>query len=159
MNGWIDQDPSGHRLAPVFGLWNVREWARAGGLRSVDLNAAGWLALLSPGVVLGLLVARLTDSSFVIFGVLGGFTIWLVAVLADNARFGRQKIRLDVRALTDSQLESLAEASRHAGIKFDHESEIDEDNGPRSLFRLQNRHRNRFRALVDLSREASEPHA
>lgn len=121
MSGWFNYGPEGNRRQSVFGFWRVGAWLRSGGLRSVELNAVGWVALISPGVVLGLLVARLTDSSFWVFGLVGGVTIWAIAALVDNFRFGRVPARLTTERLNDAELEHLVEAARHAGIRFEHE--------------------------------------
>lgn len=149
VNTWHNDDGSGgNNAAAVLGLWRVGEWLRHGGLRSVQLDAVGWVALLSPGVVLGLLFARLTDRSFWVFGAIGGITIWTLAALLDNFRYGRQPHRLSTELLSDDALDRLMEASRHAGINVDHESRVLDDGETVSELTTQQRFVARLHGLV-----------
>ena len=136
---------------------------RTGGFVSVELNAAGWLALISPGVVIGLAIARLTGTSFVLWGIVGGVLIWAAAVGIDRLRHRHRKCRvLFSPALTETQLEQVEEAARYAGIKFEHQiddpllfAEADRPDDPQaipepsSVFTLKNQYRKRLRTIVN----------
>lgn len=126
---------------------------RRGLFQSVQLNAIGWVALLAPGVVLGLLFARITGRSLLVWGVVGGLTILAVAVAIDYYRSSRRPSGLSVEALSAAELQALAEAGRHAGIKFEHESDPHDEAGPRSLLQTQRRHVVRLHRLVQQIRD------
>lgn len=112
---------------------SVSTWGlclRRGGFATFQLGASGWLALLSPGAVLGLLVARLTDGSFVIWGVAGALAVWLIAVGIERTFAGHRATAFHITpALNDAQFEGVAEAARYAGIKFEHMRRGDVDEG------------------------------
>jgi len=123
------------------------------GFRTVRLNAVGWIALVAPGVVLGLLFARLTDRSLIVFGLLGGLVIVTAAMALDHFRAGRRPTGLDVDPLSDIEVERLAEAGRHAGIRFEHEIASLDGDGPRSRLSTQYRHLVRLHRLLEEVRE------
>ena len=137
---------------PQFGPTPWRPRARYGGFALLRLGAAGWLALLSPGVVLGLLIARLSDASFVLWGVIGGITIWVTAVAVERFFAGNRGGHLPVSpALTDAELPGVAEAARYAGIKFEHV--IDGDAGNRSILAAKNKYLARLNNIVHTCRQ------
>lgn len=134
---------------------SVSTWGlqlRQGGFASVELNFAGWLALLSPGVVSGLLVARLTDGSFVLFGLIGGFVIWFGAVVADRLRSSHIPSLFSVAHLSERELEKVEESARYAGIKFEHD--VDDADEPTSIFRTKTKYVTRLRNLIELARDS-----
>lgn len=123
-------NPSSNATNPQAGLpvWGFR--VRNGGFASLKLGASGWLALLSPGVVIGLLIARLSDSSFLLWGVIGGVTIWVIAVAVERFFAGNRPGKLSVEpSLTDTELDAVSEAARYAGIKFEHVVDDASDDG------------------------------
>ena len=130
---------------------------RKGGFVSFDLDVARWLALISPGVVLGLLIARLSDTSFLVWGILGGLTIWLAAVSIDRTISGHRETRhVVVPSLTPTELQEVGEAARYAGIKVDHVSDLDSpDTDTGSVFTMKSKFVKRFDNLVDVVRERS----
>lgn len=147
--------------------WGLR--LRNGGFAELRLGSAGWLALLSPGVVLGLLVARLSSGSFIVWGTIGGVMIWLLAVAAERLSAGNRPTHFDaVPPLSAAELERVEEAARYAGIKFEHtESEAPSDAGStvdnsegvaqaRSMFVTKTKYVARLQNIVAIKRE---PHA
>ena len=130
MTGWFNnssETPNGaNTQGPQVGVTTWGLQLRHGGFAMLNLGAAGWLALLSPGVVIGLLIARLSDNSFIIFGIVGGIVIWLAAVGIERAFAGNQMARFSIEpSLSADELDATLEAARHAGIKFDHSFEDD----------------------------------
>ncbi len=145
--GWINSGPEGTNVHRPFGLVQFTQRLRTGGFQAIELNLVGWISLLGPGVVIGLLFARLTDRSFWLWGAVGGLVIWIVALTIDNYRFGRRDGRLHADALDEPQLERLAEAARYAGISYEHEF-TDSPDGAQSTFHAQQRHINRLGNLL-----------
>jgi len=151
MADWQNNSPMQPSAGPHVGFttWGLRP--RQGGFASVQLNAVGWLALLSPGVVLGLLIARLTTSSFVAWGLAGGFAIWFVAVLLDRIVSGHRPSRLSLdSALGDDELELVTEAARHAGIKFEHH--VDDAS---STFEMKAKYMARLHNIIQTAQDSS----
>ncbi len=125
MTGWLNSSPNNQNNSDSsssrvsVSTWGLR--LRHGGFAALRLSPAGWLALLSPGVVIGLLIARLTGGSFVLWGVIGGVTIWILAAIGERMFAGNRPTRFDVApAVSPDELERVAEAARYAGIKFEH---------------------------------------
>ena len=123
MTGWFNNssETPNDAQSPQVGVttWGLR--LGQGGFATVTLGPAGWLALLSPGVVIGLLIARLSDSSFVVFGIAGGVAIWLASVGIERAFAGNRMARFSIEpSLSVEELDVTLEAARHAGITFDH---------------------------------------
>jgi len=103
--------------------------------------------LISPGAVIGLAFARLTDRSFVVWGIVGGLVIWAAAVGVERLLYGRRQSRLSFSPpLTDAQLDEVAEAARYAGIKFEHQVDNLEDSA--SVFTLKTKYHKRLKAIV-----------
>lgn len=156
MADWLNKSPSNPSVSssasPRVGLttWGLR--LRYGGLVT-ELSPPGWLALLSPGVVIGLLIARLTDNSFVLFGVVGGVAIWAAAIVVDRVLSGHRGARMLVEPpLSASELEQLEESSRYAGIKFEHRV-LDESG---SALETKAKYVARLRNLVALARDPED---
>lgn len=157
MAGWLkspnnqnDSDSASPHVS--VSTWGLR--LRHGGFAALRLGIAGWLALLSPGVVFGLLVARLTDASFLLFGVIGGITIWFLAVSIERLFAGNRPTHFDVApALTAGELERVAEAARYAGIKYEHR-ETEEAGDTGSMFVTKAKFVTRLGNIVDLGRES-----
>lgn len=133
--------------------WGLR--MRQGGFASVKLGPTGWLALLSPGAVLGLLIARLTGGSFIVFGVIGALVIWLAAISLDRVFSGNRPTNFDVEPpLSSAVLERVEEAARYAGIKFEHlVRETSENNNggaqdPESVFVTKTKYVARLKNIV-----------
>ena len=83
---------------------------------------------LSPGVVIGLLVARLSGGSFALFGIIGGLAIWFAAVSVERLFAGHRPMSFVVDpSLSAEELERVAEAARYAGITFDHHETFDHE--------------------------------
>lgn len=148
-SGWFNQGSTGETLFSKAGFMNPwQQRLRQGGFLSVELNAVGWVAVIGPGVVLGLLYARLTDRSFVVWGLLGGLAIWLAAVVVDNLRYGRRPGRyVHTPPLSPDTLERFSEATRHAGIKFTHEL-IDTEDGPASVLHTKQKNIQRISIIL-----------
>lgn len=125
----------------------VFDRVRKGGFATVELNAVGWVALVGPGVVAGLLFARLTERSFLLWGAVGGVIVWAIAVTLDNVRDGQRPGRLHTDPIDAESLHKLTEAARHAGITFTHE-DVDDENGQASVLHAKNRHLDRLANIL-----------
>ena len=79
-------------------------------------------------MVIGLLVARLSDGSFALFGIIGGLAIWFAAVSVERLFAGHRPMSFVVDpSLSAEELERVAEAARYAGITFDHHETFDHE--------------------------------
>jgi len=151
VTGWFRYSPDNATTDYAAERW-LRNVHRRG-FRTVRLNAVGWIALVAPGVVLGLLFARLTSRSLVLWGLVGGAVIVAAAMALDHFRAGRRQSGLSVELLNETELERLAEAGRHAGIRFEHEVDSADEDGPRSKLSTQYRHLVRLHRLVEEVRD------
>ena len=124
MAGWLNSVSDQNNSDSASPHVSVSTWGlglRRGGFATLTLGPAGWLALLSPGVVIGLLVARLSGGSFALFGIIGGLAIWFAAVSIERLFAGHRPMSFVVDpSLSAEELERVAEAARYAGITFDH---------------------------------------
>ena len=153
MPGWTNNHATDGSIGPRIGLLTSGLNPRQGGFASVELNAVGWLALLSPGVVLGLLFARLTGRSFVVFGLIGGVLIWGLAVGLERAFAGNRPSRMQISPpLKEVELSRVEEAARHAGIAFTHRLSESED-GPESVLETKTKFGARLHNIVEIHRE------
>lgn len=93
MAGWLNSVSNQNNSDSASPHVSVSTWGlglRRGGFATLTLGPAGWLALLSPGVVIGLLVARLSGGSFALFGIIGGLAIWFAAVSVERLFAGHR---------------------------------------------------------------------
>ena len=65
----------------------------------VQLNPVGWLAVLTPGVALGVAIAAVVRRSLLIGAVVGGLLSWVVAVAVDTFRWRNSSTGLNVTDL------------------------------------------------------------
>ena len=153
MAGWTNNDGTDRSTGPRISLLTTGLNPRQGGFASIEPNAIGWLALLSPGVVLGLLFARLTGRSFVVFGLIGGVLIWGLAVGIERAFAGNRPSRMRISPpLKEAELSGVEEAARHAGIAFSHRLSESED-GPDSVLETKTKFIARLHNIVEIHRE------
>jgi len=82
----------------------------------VQLNAAGWLAVLTPGVALGVAIAAVVRWSLLIGAVVGGLLSWVVAVAVDTCRWRNSSMGLDVTDLDLAIVQSAIADLRAIGV-------------------------------------------
>ena len=115
MAGWLNSVSNQNNSDSASPHVSVSTWGlglRRGGFATLTLGPAGWLALLSPGVVIGLLVARLSGGSFALFGIIGGLAIWFAAVSIERLFAGHRPMSFVVDpSLSAEELERVAEAA------------------------------------------------
>ena len=64
--------------------WIWHAYGRRGFFRSVDLNAAGWLAVLAPGIAIGTTTAIAMSWPVALLAAFGALATWAVALGFDT---------------------------------------------------------------------------
>lgn len=67
-----------------------------GGFRAVQLNAIGWVALLLPGGLAGMLIALLFGFPSLLGAVFGGLVAWTTALVLDSRKWARFETEISV---------------------------------------------------------------
>lgn len=128
---WFNYGGGQHGQAIRHGSfwWWWYSYGRSGLFRSADLNAVGWLAVLGPGVVLGIVVAFLTEWTWWLTAPVGGLASWLVALVIDARAWRRITTGLGVSDLSRAQAEAVVERLRSQGVEVTLEEEVDAESG------------------------------
>jgi hypothetical protein len=92
----------------------VAAWARTGGFRTVELNPAGWAALLVPGAVVGAGAALARGAPVASGAAAGSLAAWAAGLVADGVRWRRAWVTVYLE-LSLEETEGLARALRLAG--------------------------------------------
>ena len=71
-------------------------FGRCGGFRMIELNLAGWLAVLAPGVLIGVVVAEVLGGDRLVGGALGLSLWWGTALTVDFFRWRQSGIAWQV---------------------------------------------------------------
>ena len=131
-------------------------WLRTGGFRQVDLNAAGWAAVLAPGAAVGLVFAIGFDQSLIVVVVAGATFSWLIALSVDRWRWLRSGCGYDIGDLSAAATEDLTTRLADDGIGFHLAVETFEASQQPRILYAQMRSRRQVEACIDVAR-ASPP--
>lgn len=132
---------------------------RSGGFVSVELNAAGWLAVLAPGVIGGAILAVTLGLSLLLMLFLGAVGGWIIAVTIDRVKDRYRLSGYQYDPLTVAEIDQVARRARELGFDVEHAvvqldpwvnglNESGEDRTSASVFRVQNRHGAKLNAIV-----------
>ena len=122
---------------------------RSGGFRMVQLNAVGWLAVLTPGVALGVAIAAVVRWSLLLGAVVGGLFSWVVAVAVDTFRWRNSSMGVDVTDLDLAIVQAAIADLRAIGVDV----QLDTSNfasveGVEVHLRARMKHRQRVEAAL-----------
>ena len=82
----------------------------------VQLNPVGWLAVLTPGVALGVAIAAVVRWSLLLGAVVGGLLSWVLAVAVDAFRWRNSSMGLDVTDLDRAIVQAAIADLRAIGV-------------------------------------------
>jgi len=121
------------------------------------LNAVGWLAVLSPGVVLGLGVAFLTGRSRWLAAATGVVGSWVLALVIDTRRWRRIPTSVGVSDLSRGQAEAVLVRLRSHDVQVSLHEQLDIDSGETLMsFQSTNRFLKAILMEVDAQRRRAE---
>lgn len=134
-----------------------RSRIRSGGFRSSRLNALGWLAVLGPGLVAGLVGSLLVGGSVLLLGVLGMAMSWAVALAIDHLAWRRIPFSLGLPPVELDLAEGLIDGLRARGVEAEIQARpgaSGDDAGRTWSVRSTNRYRGVvYRAVEGLGRQ------
>lgn len=90
---------------------------RPGGFRQVELNAAGWNAVLGPGALVGLAGGIAFDRSLLLAVPAGAICSWFVAVSVDRWRWSRSECGYELSDLSREAADDLTAQLEKCGIR------------------------------------------
>lgn len=145
-------NPSGSaRSRLVRSTWAARSWGafrRTGGFRTVQLNIAGWLAVLAPGALVGLITGLIISQHVLAITVVCVAAAWSVALIADYLKWRRSETGFDISDLSDEARLKLTTRLQAEGISFRIEQLWFEDDLPRQSLRLTMRQRRQVEEII-----------
>ena len=125
----------------------LRRWVRSGGFRMVQLNVVGWVALLVPGVTLGLLTARLGGESAMVGAAVGAVAAWVLGMVVDTARWRASDICFSCPDVPRAALDRLVDHLHADGVDASVEVGLQGSEEDETVFQI--RSRMRFRGIVE----------
>ncbi|MBI4935092.1 MAG: hypothetical protein HY828_14510 [Actinobacteria bacterium] len=128
---------------------HIARWLRTGGFRQIDLNIAGWTAVLAPGAAVGLVSGILLDQVLLIAVPAGLVCSWLVAVSIDRWRWSRSECGYDISDLSPQATDDLTARLTSDGIRFRVAVETFEQNQPCRILHAQMRGRRHIETCID----------
>lgn len=90
---------------------------RSGGFRTIQLNFVGWSVLLTPGIVVGLLVALLLNSQLLVGAAIGVSGAWVIAFFVDAVRWRNSPITISCAETPVEVLEQLVSELAAEGLE------------------------------------------
>ena len=105
-----------HRAGPIRQVLR-RLLGRSGGFRMVQLNLAGWAALLAPGVAVGVLMGYLLGGHVLVVALAGALLAWLVGLVVDSLCWRASTILFSCPAVPVESLERLVQDLRAEGVE------------------------------------------
>lgn len=125
---------------------------RTGGFRQVELNIAGWAAVLGPGALVGLVGGIVLDRSLLVAVPAGTICSWLVAVSVDRWRWSRSQCGYEISDLSPEATNDLTARLTSGGIPFNLAVETFEPGQRRQILYAQMRYGLRIEAALGASR-------
>jgi len=116
-----------------------------GGFRTVRPNLFGWLALLVPGALTGVILTVFLPAPWPVGAVIGATVSWAVAVVLDHQKFQRSFVSYHIDVANVAQLDQIVADLRTNGVGVDPESWTDPGGEEHFLLRV----RQRDRAVVE----------
>lgn len=106
-------------------LWHA--YGRRGFFRAVDLNATGWLAVLAPGIAIGMATAIAMGWSVALLALVGALGSWAVALSFDARAHRRMGVSVHAAGMTREQLQPVVDrlASRGINVTVSENAELE----------------------------------
>lgn len=96
--------------------WMWHAYGRRGFFRSVDLNAAGWLAVLAPGIAIGTATAIAIGWPVAVLALLGAVATWAVALAFDARAHRKAAVSVQASGMIREQLQPVIDRLKSRGI-------------------------------------------
>lgn len=119
----------------------ARERRYFGGFRTVQPSVAGWLALLVPGALIGVLLTAFLPAPWPVGAIIGAVVAWVVAVVLDKQKFERGFVSYHIDVGNVAELDQIVADLRSNGVLADPETWIDPRGEEHFLLRVRQRDR------------------
>lgn len=152
--GWLSHAAGGRtgqrppRPIP-YSTWRL---LRTGGFRSSDLNGVGWLAVLGPGVVAGLVRSRRSSVAVLPSLLHGAAVSWILALGLDHRAWRDISFGYSTSDLDRVEARLIVDHLRASGIDVTIEDRPDPDEESAWSVRSTNRHRRAVLAALEAGR-------